>query len=228
MNDIALYKTLIFDCDGVILDSNKIKTEAFYCAALPYGELAAQALVDYHITHGGISRYKKFAFFLEDLVPNHAEGVQGPGLEELLESYANFVKEGLLTCEVAEGLLELREILPETNWLIVSGGDQAELRKVFAERDLEGLFNGGIFGSPDTKDVILNRELSNGNIQLPALFLGDSKYDYQAAIKAGLDFVFLYNWTEVKDWKEWQRQEDIFVFENIARLFRNSHANNKL
>lgn len=228
MNDIALYKTLVFDCDGVILDSNKVKTEAFYCAALPYGELAAQALVDYHTAHGGISRYKKFAFFLENLVPNHAEDVQGPGLEQLLESYANFLKEGLLTCEVAEGLLELRQILPEINWLIVSGGDQAELHKVFAERGLEGLFNGGIFGSPNTKDEILSREISNGNIQTPALFLGDSKYDYQAAIKAGLDFVFLYKWTEVKDWKEWQKQEDIFVFENIARLFRTRHANNKL
>lgn len=228
MNDIALYKTLVFDCDGVILDSNKVKTEAFYCAALPYGELAAQALVDYHTAHGGISRYKKFTFFLENLVPNHAENVQGPGLEQLLESYANFVKEGLLTCEVAEGLLELRQILPETNWLIVSGGDQAELHKVFAERGLEGLFNGGIFGSPNTKDEILSREISNGNIKTPALFLGDSKYDYQAAISAGLDFVFLYNWTEVKDWREWQRKEDVFVFENIARLFRTSHAINKL
>lgn len=228
MNHIALYKTLVFDCDGVILNSNKVKTEAFYCAALPYGELAAQALVDYHTTHGGISRYKKFVLFLEELVPKYAEGVQGPDLEQLLESYANLVKEGLLTCEVAKDLIELRRVLPETNWLIVSGGDQAELRQVFAERGLEGLFNGGIFGSPDTKDEILTRELSNGNIQTPALFLGDSKYDHQAAIIAGLDFVFLYNWTEVKDWREWQRQEEFFFSENITKLFRTIHANNKL
>ncbi len=41
------YKSLIFDCDGVVLNSNKAKTEAFYKAALPYGEQAASALVEY-------------------------------------------------------------------------------------------------------------------------------------------------------------------------------------
>ena len=46
--DISQYATLIFDCDGVILDSNKIKTTAFYNTALPYGEDAAEALVNYH------------------------------------------------------------------------------------------------------------------------------------------------------------------------------------
>lgn len=43
------YTTLVFDCDGVVLDSNKVKTEAFYQATLPYGEAAAQAMVDYHV-----------------------------------------------------------------------------------------------------------------------------------------------------------------------------------
>ena len=29
MNNLNKYKSLIFDCDGVILNSNKIKTDAF-------------------------------------------------------------------------------------------------------------------------------------------------------------------------------------------------------
>lgn len=213
--DIKKYKTLVFDCDGVILNSNKVKTEAFYQSALPYGEAAAQALVDYHVSHGGISRYKKFAFFLEEVVPIHAQGIHGPNLNHLLESYANFVKEGLLTCEVANGLHELRNSSPDTNWLIVSGGDQSELREIFSARSLDCLFDGGIFGSPDTKDEILAREIVRGNIQTPALFFGDSKYDYQAATDAKLDFVFLYYWTEVKDWKDWVKLNNIDVIKSV-------------
>lgn len=64
-NKLIEYKTLVFDCDRVILNSNKVKTEAFYQSALAYGEQAAQALVEYHIANGGISRYKKFAYFLD-------------------------------------------------------------------------------------------------------------------------------------------------------------------
>ena len=39
---ITDYASLVFDCDGVVLNSNKVKTEAFYQAVLPYGEAAAR------------------------------------------------------------------------------------------------------------------------------------------------------------------------------------------
>lgn len=194
------YATLVFDCDGVVLNSNRVKTDAFYQAALPYGKAAAQRLVDYHVQNGGISRYAKFAYFMEHLIePGHA----GPALEELLSRYAAEVHEGLLNCEIAPGLKALRERTTHARWMIVSGGDQAELNQVFASRGLDFMFEEGIFGSPDTKDEILARELASGNIQPSALFLGDSKYDYQAAKAAGLDFVFMSGWSEVEDWRAW-------------------------
>ncbi|HEY0924868.1 HAD family hydrolase [Rheinheimera pacifica] len=193
------YQTLVFDCDGVVLHSNKVKTEAFLKAALPYGEAAANQLVNYHVARGGISRYKKFEWFLHNVVAEQ----DGPKLEQLLEAYAAEVKDGLLTCEIADGLEQLREKTQHTNWLIVSGGDQQELREIFAARGIAELFDGGIFGSPDSKDIILTRELTNNNIRLPALFLGDSKYDYQAATTAGLHFIFLKKWSEVQDFESW-------------------------
>lgn len=211
------YTTLVFDCDGVVLDSNKVKTEAFYQATLPYGEAAARAMVDYHVANGGVSRYKKFAYFLEQIAPNHAEQ-QGPNLEALLQAYAGYVREGLLSCEVAQGLEALREQTPDACWLIVSGGDQAELRDVFAQRGIAKWFDGGIFGSPDTKDEILARELASGNIQQPALFLGDSKYDYQAASAAELDFVFLSGWSEVAGWHDWVEGKGINSYRSVADL----------
>ncbi len=220
------YKTLIFDCDGVVLDSNKVKTEAFYRATLSYGEAAAQAMVDYHVANGGVSRYKKFSYFLEEIasrsVLNYAKqsnsAEQIPYLDMLLHAYANHVREGLLICEVAPGLAALRKHARDARWLIVSGGDQAELRDVFAQRGIAAWFDGGIFGSPDTKDEILARELASGNIQQPALFLGDSKYDYQAASAAGLDFVFLSGWSEVERWEAWVKQKKIKSVASISEL----------
>ena len=212
------YASLVFDCDGVILNSNRVKTDAFYQAALPYGEAAAQAMVDYHVANGGVSRYLKFAHFLEQLVPEYAAGRSGPNLDELLEHYANAVLEGLLSCEVAPGLEQLRERTPSTRWLIVSGGDQAELRHVFAQRGLTELFDGGIYGSPDTKDEILARELANGNITGRALFIGDSRYDHVASSAAGLDFVFVSQWSEFSDWQTYSRKHQIKVVSLIAEL----------
>ncbi len=217
------YGTLIFDCDGVILNSNKVKTQAFYTTALPYGEQAAQSLVDYHVQNGGISRYKKFELFLNELLPPEASK---PSLDELLKLYGETVRQNLLSCEVAEGLKELRQQTTHAQWLIVSGGDQNELQDLFSAKDLAQLFDGGIFGSPDTKDQILSRELANGNIQQPAIFFGDSKYDYQAAKTAGIDFIFLSGWTEVKDWQLFCQDHSIQHLDSLSSILRTSEKNN--
>ena len=215
---LADYTTLIFDCDGVVLDSNKVKSEAFYQATLPYGEAAAQAMVDYHVANGGISRYKKFTHFLEKIVPAYADLQQRPDLEALLQAYASHVRGGLLSCDLAPGLEVLRQKTPNARWLIVSGGDQAELRDVFAERSIAEWFDGGIFGSPDTKEELLARELASDNIQHPALFLGDSKYDYQAASFVSLDFVFLSGWSEVADWESWAQEKQLASVGSVQSL----------
>jgi phosphoglycolate phosphatase-like HAD superfamily hydrolase len=215
---ISDYTTLVFDCDGVVLHSNRVKTQAFYQATLPYGEAAAQAMVEHHVANGGISRYKKFAYFLEQIVPQHAANTAGPDLDSLLARFASEVRRGLMSCEIAPGLPTLRKQTPHARWLIVSGGDQAELREVFAQRGLASLFDGGIFGSPATKDEILARERENATIRPPALFLGDSKYDYQAASTAGLDFVFLNGWSEVEDWDTWAASEGISVRQDVREL----------
>lgn len=212
--NLEKYKTLVFDCDGVILNSNKVKTNAFYQAALPYGDKAAQQLVEYHIARGGISRFKKFEWFLENVVA----GENGPNFDELLNNYAAEVSNGLLTCEVTKGLIELRNKTAHANWLIVSGGAQQELREVFSSRALDTLFDGGIFGSPDSKDLILTREIANKNIKQPALFLGDSLYDHSAASAANLDFIFLSDWSEFTSWPEYCDSNQIQTFKAISYL----------
>lgn len=211
---LSEYATLVFDCDGVVLDSNRVKTEAFRRAALPYGEAAAAALAAYHIANGGVSRYAKFEHFLEYIAP----GRDGPNQEALLAAYAEAVRVGLVNCGMAEGIEELRASTPHADWMIVSGGDQAELREIFTRRGLAKFFDGGIFGSPDSKDTILAREIASGNLRRPALFLGDSRYDHEAARAAGLDFLFVSEWSEFADWQEYAAVQGFAAVEKISDL----------
>ena len=213
--DLTQYQTLIFDCDGVILNSNKIKTQAFYDVAKVYGHDPAQTLKDYHVQNGGISRYKKFEYLLTNILQ---KPIKKQELNELLSNFSKEVKKALLTCEVAKNIKELRDKTRNTKWLIVSGGDQAELREIFEQRGLSNYFDGGIFGSPDDKDVILKNETKNRNIIGKSLFLGDSMYDYQAANTAKIDFIFISKWTEVKDWKKWTCKNEITNFNNIESI----------
>ena len=204
VNSVQDYKAIIFDCDGVVLNSNKVKTQAFYDTALQFGEVAAERLVKYHVERGGISRYEKFQWFIDSLTKEDlAQSESEPNLERLLMTYASEVHKGLRSCEIAEGLAELRNKTKGSTWLIVSGGDQAELRELFAERNIAQYFNGGIFGSPDRKEVIMTRERELGNIESPAVFIGDSQYDYTAVSSVGgIDFIFVTDWSEFESYKE--------------------------
>jgi len=212
------YETFVFDCDGVILDSNRIKTEAFSFAGMSYGREASESLVKYHIDHGGVSRYAKFRYFLDYIVPEYCPEKEGPGYDELVATFSTYVRNGLETCRVSDGLKQLRWKTRNSTWLIVSGGDQEELRDVFTLRGLDSLFDGGIFGSPDTKKNILKRELEAGTIRKPALFLGDSRLDYVAAANAGLDFIFVNGWTEVKNWRSFIREVNCSSINSVETM----------
>ncbi|AMJ99768.1 HAD family hydrolase [Alteromonas macleodii] len=213
--DITQYNTIAFDCDGVILDSNKVKTQAFYNATVEFDEQAAHALRQYHVENGGISRFKKFEWVIENYL-SHLN--KESTLDTLLQNYANEVSHGLRTCKINPGLNELKKLNERANWLVVSGGAQSELREIFAERGLTELFPNGIFGSPDSKDEIFARELNNDNISGKALFIGDSKYDYLSSTAAGLDFVFVGEWTEVEDWRAFCKQQYILHVESLSDL----------
>lgn len=217
MKPLVEYKTLVFDCDGVVLNSNQLKIQAYYDVAIQFGanEEQAQALVAHHVKLGGISRYPKFHYFLCEIMQQE---VTEESMHQLLSTFTNEVKRLLTNCEVAPNLAKLRQAHPDAKWMIISGGDQNELREIFECRNLSNLFNAGIFGSPDNKEQILARELANGNISTPALFIGDSRYDYQASTNAGLDFVFLTEWTDVPDWQAFCSENKIQTAPNLASL----------
>ena len=91
MRPLAEYKTLVFDCDGVVLNSNQLKIQAYHDVAIKFGasEVQAQALVDHHVNLGGISRYPKFEYFLRDIMQ---QSVTEQKMQALLNGFTEFKK----------------------------------------------------------------------------------------------------------------------------------------
>lgn len=203
---LSRYQTLVFDCDGVLLNSNALKTEAFHEVALPFGHAEADRLVEYHQQRGGISRNAKFQYFVDEILISTP---QKPQVDDLVARYASLVFEKLLSCEEASGLADLRALTAGKRWMVVSGGAELELREVFKLRGLTHLFDAGIHGSPTSKSDIFARELACGKLTRPSLYIGDSRYDHVAASGAGLDFLFISGWTEFSDWRNYCAEHEI-------------------
>lgn len=219
MQNLNSYQTLVFDCDGVVLNSNFAKIEAYREVALQFGANAqqAEALVQHHIQLGGISRYPKFEYFLREIM--HIMVTQDD-IQQLLDRFTQLVRAKLSHCQISPHLARLRQVTANARWMMISGGDQQELRDVMYQRDLQQYFDAGIFGSPDNKQVILAREIAQGALLKPALFIGDSHYDFFSANEAALDFVFLHGWTDVEDWQDFCREHQITAMVDLGELIQ--------
>ena len=216
MMDLDKYQTIIFDCDGVILNSNFQKIEAYRKAAISYGanDQQAQALVDHHIALTGISRHIKFNYFLTDIMH---ESVTEPAMNHLLKALNEQVLSLLEKCEIAQGLFELRQKTKKVKWMVASWGDEKELNHLFKEKKIDQFFDEGIYGSPASKHEIIETQQKKHNF-LPALFLGDSLYDIQTAQKYNLDFIFVSGWTDLADWKKICNDAGIKTIKKISDL----------
>jgi phosphoglycolate phosphatase-like HAD superfamily hydrolase len=194
---LSKYSSIIFDCDGVVLNSNKLKSLAFYDTVKEFGENSALQLYNYHLQNGGISRYAKFEYFVNEIL----ETPINANVKMLLSKFSSIVSENLLKCEVLYGIEDLRSGTNGANWSIVSGGDQAELNTIFQNKGIHHFFNDGIFGSPATKYEIIRKQLAEGKYVGKTLFLGDSKLDFEVASYFGFDFVFVSQWSEMENWE---------------------------
>jgi phosphoglycolate phosphatase-like HAD superfamily hydrolase len=82
-----------------------------------------------------------------------------------------------------------------TRKYVVSGCAQSEIQYVFKQRGLDVYFN-GIYGCPDSKEVIMSNIVKLPDMKYPAVFIGDSRYDYEIASKFNIDFIFVSKYSE--------------------------------
>ena len=194
--DLSGYAAAIFDCDGVLLDSNAVKTEAFRHVLAGEPERLVDRLLEYHWQHGGVSRYAKLRYFFEEL-----KCADDPGelTARAVAAYGKYCRTALRMCKEVPGAhalaLALSRRIP---CYVLTGGDQEEVRGEFRRRELAPIF-ADILGSPTPKiDNIASLD-AGGRLRRPAVFFGDSRSDADAAAAFGLDFVFVWGYS---DWRE--------------------------
>ena len=61
------YQYIIFDFDGVLVESNEIRFNGFRKLFKDYPQEQVEQLVEYAKANGGISRYKKIEFFFNTI-----------------------------------------------------------------------------------------------------------------------------------------------------------------
>lgn len=177
---------IIFDFDGVIIESFDIKTEAFRELFKTYPE-SVDKIIEYHQQNGGVSRYKKFKYIYRDILK---QPLDEETIKELGEKFSALVVEEVKKCPYVPGAFEfIRKRSKNLKLFIASGTPEEELHSIVAARHLSEYFK-GIYGSPATKSEIILGILERENMEKEdTVFIGDTITDYREASKAGVPFI---------------------------------------
>jgi len=177
---------IIFDCDGVILESVSVKTRAFRRLAEPFGSEAADRLVMYHAAHGGVSRYKKFEWLYREVLGRESTQEE---LAELGRRFAEIAFEEVCRCDLVPGIEEvLLRRHGRTPMYVCSGTPHEELQAVLRLRGLDRYF-AGIYGTPPAKTELLREIIRQAGVDpASAVMVGDSVTDRDAAAAVGTQF----------------------------------------
>ena len=131
-------RALIFDFDGVIVESEHIKSRAFAVLYGEYGDAAAAAAVAHHEANGGISRRKKIRYLHKTLL-----GIElaEETLETLCRRFSMLVEDEVVGCGWVPGAREvLAEQFGRRPLFVVSGTPQDELARIVERRGLARWF----------------------------------------------------------------------------------------
>ncbi len=176
---------IIFDCDGVLLQSTQIKTDAFRKTIAQFGVEAQEIFIAYHEKHFGVSRMAKFKWFCEEILKTHNKELP----KELAHNFANIMQNEILECPMMPGALEtLKKLFNKLPLYVCSGTPQDELVNILTKRNLANYFK-GIYGTPPEKSILLQKIIDNNDIDAQnTLMVGDAQTDLDAANNVGTQF----------------------------------------
>ena len=181
------YRQVFWDFDGVIKDSVSVKEEAFVELFAAFGPTVAAKVREHHRGHGGMSRFEKIPFYFRDFA--HIEPSAGQ-LDDALKRFESLVYRKVVDSPWVPGA---RELILGNPWAqifyLVTATPREEIERILSELGLTPAFR-RVFGSPEEKADAVASVIHSDNLEPEScLMIGDSRADYEAASKNGIDFL---------------------------------------
>jgi len=180
-------KTILWDFDGVILDSMKVRDSGFEKIFKDYDQKLINQLLAYHRINGGLSRYVKIRYFFEELL---GQSITEESVLEYAQKFSTLMRKELTNSKnlILDTVNFIKNNHQNYNFHIVSGSDQEELRFLNKELGIDQYFI-SIHGSPTPKKQLVATLLKKHDYSLVnTCLIGDSINDYEAAIDNDISF----------------------------------------
>lgn len=175
-----MIKHIIFDFDGVIIDSLSIKATAFAMALKEFPRDKVNQFLQYNELHGGVSRFEKFRYFYREILKvDFTDG----DIQEHLDCFSREIKKTLLNGNylIDEAVNFILKNSDMYSMHIASASEEEELICICNHFRLSTNFK-SIYGSPIfKKDIVARILVENDYDPSEVVLIGDSMSDKEAA-----------------------------------------------
>lgn len=182
-----MIRVVVFDFDGVILESGDIKTHAFVELFAEHRE-HVDAIRAHHLGNLGVSRFKKFEWIYTNLLHRPFDDAERTRLGDAFSALVfKKVCEAPFVPGAKESLAALAQVgIP---MVVASGTPQEELDRIVDARGLRSFFR-EVHGTPAEKPAVLRRVMEQHACSADdVLFIGDGTSDHDAARAVGVRFL---------------------------------------
>jgi phosphoglycolate phosphatase-like HAD superfamily hydrolase len=203
-----MIKNIIWDFDGVILDSMPVREYGFRKIFENYDVDSVEKLLQYHNENGGLSRYVKIRYFYEEILN---QSISNEEIQELAEKFSAIMQNELINKKylISKTLKFIENNFRLYDFHIASGSDEVELQYICKELGLSKYFH-SINGSPVSKNILVQKILENNAYNTnETILIGDSINDYEAAQKNGISFYGFNNKSLVEYSKKYIEEYEI-------------------
>lgn len=178
---------LVFDFDGVILDSANLKREAFAALYDDYPDAKRSAVRAYLARRGGQPREVKFRHIEEHIL---GRSVTGGDIATLCERFKALVATRILAAPPIPGAIEfLQRWQGRLPLYLLSATPARELEEIVAQRDLARYFDAVIGSPPDKVTGMRNLLVRHRHAAAHTIMIGDTYNDYRTANGNGTLFI---------------------------------------
>lgn len=182
-----MLKAIIFDFDGVLIESIDIKTKAFAKLFEREDAEVVKKLVAYHLNNGGISRFEKFKYIYKNILHRR---LTNKTFRELCQRFSQIVVAEVVKCSYVKGAREfLNNNYLRYKYFVVSATPRRELEGIIKQRGILNYFR-GIYGAPEKKTDMAAKIIRNHHFRAKeVLYIGDALSDYTAAKNNSISFI---------------------------------------
>lgn len=188
MTSFSKYKVILWDFDGVIMDSMPVRDKGFEIVLSDYPKDQVAMLMQFHRKNGGLSRYVKLRYFFEEI---RNEIVTDEAISKLAGAFSQIMRNELVNASllITESLTFINENYQKFAMHVVSGSDENELKFLCEKLGLTRFFK-SVHGSPVPKPELVKHVIAQNNyINDQVLLIGDSVNDYDAAEQSAINFM---------------------------------------